>query len=38
MVSAAMHTMVSEDLTPDRLNRLIEHIDEMFMDMDDTEE
>jgi len=32
-----MNMMVSEDLTRDRLNWLIEHVDEMFLDMDDTE-
>jgi hypothetical protein len=37
-VSAAMNMMVSEDLTNDRLNWLIEHVDEMFLDLDDTEE
>jgi len=33
-----MNMMVSEDLTRDRLNWLIEHVDEMFLDLDDTEE
>jgi hypothetical protein len=32
-----MHMTVPEDLTHDRLNWLIEHIDEMFMDIDDPE-
>lgn len=33
-----MNMMVTEDLTHDRLNWLLEHVDEMFLDMDDTEE
>jgi len=35
VVKSAMRQLVSEDLTHDRLNWLIEHIDEMFLDMDE---
>jgi hypothetical protein len=31
----AMNMMLSEDLTKERLNWLIEHIDEMFSDLDE---
>ena len=30
-----MRQTISEDLTHDRLNWLIEHIDEMFLDIDE---
>jgi hypothetical protein len=30
-----MQHLLSEDLTHDRLNWLIEHIDEMFLDMEE---
>jgi len=35
-VKSAMRQSVSEDLTLDRLNWLIENIDEMFLDMDES--
>jgi hypothetical protein len=32
-----MKMMISEDLSRERLNWLIEHIDEMFSDLDENE-
>lgn len=32
-----MKTIFTEDLTVDKLNRLIETIDEMFMDLENSE-
>jgi hypothetical protein len=32
-----MKMMLSEDITRDRLNWLIEHVDEMFSDIDENE-
>lgn len=37
VVLSAMKMMLSEDLNRERLNWLIEHVDEMFSDMDENE-